>query len=193
MLGAAVVALVMGGCAATGPATTGPATTGPATTGSAAPGPTGPAATTAFNPTDVAWLQLVVPMTENALAAARLAPDHSASARVRSAAAAFASSNEKVLTRLRAARDRAGLPASDVHSGHRMPGMVTPADLVALRTDHGAEFDRRLVALLRAHAGQLVVLARGEQASGADAETRALSREIGTEATQEAEALAQTA
>ncbi|WP_410597931.1 DUF305 domain-containing protein [Amycolatopsis sp. lyj-23] len=181
-LGAAVVALIVGGCATTGPATTatGPTVTVPTTTGS-------------FNPTDVAWLQLVVPMTENALAAARLAPDHAASARVRSAAAAFASSSEQVLTRLRAARDRAGLPAGDVHSGHRMPGMVTPADLVALRTDDGAGFDQRLVALLRAHAGQLVVLAGGEQASGSDAQTRALSRDIATEATRESEALAKTA
>ncbi|KDN17436.1 DUF305 domain-containing protein [Amycolatopsis rifamycinica] len=173
-VGAAVVALVVSGCAATGPVPTGPA----------------PAA---VNATDVAWLQLVVPMTENALAAARLAPDHAASPLVRSAAADCADRHDRLLARLRAARDRAGLPASDVHSGHRMPGMVTAADLVALRGDHGVAFDRRLVALLRAHAAQLVVLARGEQASGADAGTRELARDVGAEGAREGEVLAKTA
>ncbi|MEV4053096.1 DUF305 domain-containing protein [Amycolatopsis sp. NPDC049688] len=170
LLGAAVVALIMGGCATT-----------------TAPAPT------PFNPTDVAWLQLVVPMTENALAAARLAPEHTAGAAVRSAAEAITGPQERLLARLRAARDRAGLPANDVHSGHRMPGMVTAADLVALRGDRDAAFDRRLVALLRAHAAQLVVLAGGEQASGQDAETRELARQTGAEGTRESALLAKAA
>ena len=171
-LGAVVVALILGGCATT-------AATGPA------PGPS-----TSFNPTDVAWLQLVVPMTSNALAAARLAPERAGSAAVRSAATAVVVPSERLLERLKAARDRAGLPATDVHSGHGMPGMVTPADLAALRTDGAAEFDRRLLALLRAHAAQLVVLARGEQASGADPETRALAADLSAEGARETEVLA---
>ncbi|MGW3993774.1 DUF305 domain-containing protein [Amycolatopsis sp. NPDC004772] len=168
VLGAVVVALIMGGCATT----------------------TGPAPAAAVNPTDVAWLQLVVPMTENALAAARLAPDHTASTRVRSAADRITGPQERLLARLRAVRDGAGLPASDVHSGHRMPGMVTAADLVALRSERDAAFDRRLIALLRAHAAQLVVLAGGEQANGADARTRELARDVGAEAAKEAQLLA---
>ncbi|MEU8639963.1 DUF305 domain-containing protein [Amycolatopsis sp. NPDC048633] len=170
LVGAAVVA-TMGGCATTGPAPTA--------------GPASP-----FNPTDVAWLQLVVPMTENALSAARLAPEHAASPAVRAAADAVAAPAERLLTRLKSARDRAGLPAANVHSGHRMPGMVTAADLVALRTGTGAEFDRRLVALLRANASQLVVLAKGEQTSGADAETKRLAGEVGAEGAQQEKALA---
>ncbi|MEU4248764.1 DUF305 domain-containing protein [Amycolatopsis sp. NPDC026612] len=178
-----VVALAMGGCATTGPGTATPS----AATPSAADAPA------AFNPTDVAWLQLVVPMTENALSAARLAPDHATSTAVRSAADAFAGPQDRLLVRLRAVRDRAGLPASGIHSGHRMPGMVTAADLVALRTDRGPAFDRRLLALLRAHAAQLVVLSRGEQASGADTGTRELARDVGAEGARETEALAKTA
>lgn len=176
LLVGAVVA-TMGGCATTGPAPT----AGPASPSSA------------FNPTDVAWLQLVVPMTENALTAARLAPSRAASPAVRAAAESVAAPEEKLLVRLKAARDRAGLPAADVHSGHRMPGMVTAADLVALRTGGGAEFDRRLIALLRAHAAQLVVLAKGEQTSGADAETKRLAGEVGAEGAQQEKALANAA
>ncbi|WP_318306839.1 DUF305 domain-containing protein [Amycolatopsis solani] len=164
-----MVALILGGCATTGPA----------------PGPAAGPGTAAFNPTDVAWLQLVVPMTANALVAARMAPDRASSTAVRAAASAVVAPSERLLKRLESARDRAGLPASDLHSGHRMPGMVTPADLTALRTDGGAEFDRRLIALLRAHAAQVVVLARGEQTSGADPETRALAGELSAEGARE--------
>ncbi len=174
-LGAAVVALSVGGCATTGP--------------TPAPRP----ATAAFNPTDVAWLQLVVPMTSNALAAARLAPERAGSAAVREAANAVVAPSQRLLTRLESVRDRAGLPAADVHSGHRMPGMVTPADLAALRTDTGPEFDRRLIALLRANAAQVVVLARGEQTSGAEPETRELAGELGTEGARQTEVLPKTA
>lgn len=165
------MALTMGGCATTGPAPTA--------------GPASP-----FNPTDVAWVQLVVPMTENALSAARLAPGHAASPAVRSAADSVAGPSERLLTRLKAVRDRAGLPALDVHSGHRMPGMVTAADLVALRTGSGADFDQRLVALLRAHAAQLVVLANGERTSGADTATRELATEVGAEGARQEQVLA---
>lgn len=167
---AVVVALTMGGCATT-----------------AAPPP---AVTPAFNPTDVAWLQLVVPMTENALSAARLAPDHTGNPAVRTAADSVVPPSERLLERLKATRDRAGLAAADVHSGHRMPGMVTAADLVALRTGRGPDFDQRLVALLRAHAAQLVVLAKGEQTSGADAATRELAGEVGAEGARQERVLA---
>ncbi|GAB3145162.1 DUF305 domain-containing protein [Amycolatopsis stemonae] len=163
----AVVALTTGGCA------------------TAVPPPASP-----FNPTDVAWLQLVVPMTENAVSAARLAPEHAASATIRTAAGSVAAPSERLLARLKAARDRAGLPAADVHSGHHMPGMVTSADLVALRTGSGPEFDQRLVALLRAHAAQLVVLAKGEQTSGADAETKRLAGDVGAEGIRQEQVLA---
>lgn len=180
MVAAVVVAMSMGGCATTAV----PAAPAPP------PGP-GPGSG-AFNPTDIAWLQLTVPMTENAVTAAHLATDHAASTAVRSAASALEPAQDGFLTRLRAARDRAGLPAGNVHSGHQMPGMITEADLVALRTSHGGDFDQRLVALLRAHSKQIVVLAKGEQTSGADPATQALAQDLATAATREAEVLDRT-
>ncbi|UOZ04174.1 DUF305 domain-containing protein [Amycolatopsis sp. WQ 127309] len=182
VVAAVVVAMSMGGCATTAV----PAAPAPP------PGPGAGAGSGAFNPTDIAWLQLTVPMTENAVTAAHLAADHAASTAVRSAASALEPAQDGFLTRLRAARDRAGLPAGNVHSGHQMPGMITEADLVALRTSHGGDFDQRLVALLRAHAKQIVVLAKGEQAAGADPATQALARDLATAATREAEVLDRT-
>jgi uncharacterized protein (DUF305 family) len=180
---AVVVAMSMGGCATTTPAAPAP--------------PPGPGAGSgsgsgAFNPTDIAWLQLTVPMTENAVTAAHLAADHAASPAVRSAASALEPSQDGFLTRLRTVRDQAGLPASNVHSGHQMPGMITDADLVALRTSRGGDFDQRLVALLRAHSKQIVVLAKGEQTSGADPATQALARDLAAAATREGEVLDRT-
>jgi uncharacterized protein (DUF305 family) len=128
-----------------------------------------------FNSTDLAWLQLMVPMTENVVEVLRLARDHSASLTLTTEIAVGQNAN---LLRLRALRDRAGLPTSSVHEGHRMPGMVTEADLVVLRDTHGADFDRRATALLGAHLDQAVLLCQGERQSGQDGETRALAAEI---------------
>ena len=156
----AVAALLVSGC-------------GPETV--AAPAVPAPVAQTGFNGTDLAWLQLMVPMTENVVEVLRLAQDHSDSPAL---TAEIAVGQNATLMRLRALRDRAGLPSASIHEGHRMPGMVTGADLVVLRDTRGAEFDRRATALLDAHLDQAVLLSQGEQRSGQDGETRSLAAEI---------------
>jgi uncharacterized protein (DUF305 family) len=156
----AAAALLLSGC-------------GPETV--AAPAVPAPVPQTAFNSTDLAWLQLMVPMTENVVEVLRLAHDHSASPALTTAIATGQNAN---LVRLQALRDRAGLPTASIHTGHRMPGMVTEADLVVLRDTRGTDFDRRADALLTAHLDQTVVLSQGEQQSGQDGETRSLAAEI---------------
>jgi uncharacterized protein (DUF305 family) len=135
------------------------------------------AAQTSFNGTDLAWLQLMVPMTENVVELLRLAPEHGDSPALTTEIAVWQNAN---LVRLRSLRDRAGLPSASIHEGHRMPGMVTGADLVVLRDSRGAEFDRRATALLNAHLDQAALLSRGEQQSGQDGEARSLAAEIVT-------------
>ncbi|SEP50968.1 DUF305 domain-containing protein [Amycolatopsis saalfeldensis] len=154
-----VVALLAAGCATT-----------------TAAGPTAaPAVSSAFNQTDVAWLELTVPMTENAVAALELADSHGAATAVTGQVLA---GQRELLDRLQAVRTRAGLPDVNIHSGHRLPGLITPADLVALRDAHGQDFSHRLLPLVGAHLAQLVVLARGEQQSGAEPSARALAGDI---------------
>ena len=143
-----------------------------------APVPADAPVSAGFNGTDLAWLQLMVPMTENAVELLRLTPDHGDNPALTAATTKIAESENATLARLRALRDRAGLPASNVHEGHRMPGMVTPADLVVMRDSRGAEFDQRLLALVGAHLDQAGVLARGEQQSGQDGESKSLAAEI---------------
>ncbi|TDQ01540.1 uncharacterized protein (DUF305 family) [Labedaea rhizosphaerae] len=150
--------------------------------GSTAPDP-------AFNATDTAWLQLMIPMTEHMADALALAADHSDDPGLRGLAAAVLIEHRAELDRLRALRVAAGLPDTDVHAGHRMPGMVTAADLIVLRADHGAEFDRHLRPLLDEHLAQSGVLATGELANGQQQGVKSLARAIERNRSQERERL----
>lgn len=154
-----VVALLAAGCA---------------TTIAAAPAAT-PVPAAAFNQTDVAWLELTVQMTENAVAALELAASHGAATAV---TGPLLDGQQELLTRLHSVRTRAALPDVNIHSGHRLPGLITGADLVALRGAHGEDYSRRLLPLLGAHLAQLVVLSRGEQQSGAEPSARALAGDM---------------
>jgi hypothetical protein len=129
----------------------------------------------AFNQTDVAWLELTVPMTENAVAALELAGSHGAATAV---TGQLLDGQRKLLDRLQTVRTRAGLPDVNIHSGHRLPGLITAADLVVLRDAQGEDFRHRLLPLVGAHLAQLVVLSRGEQQSGAEPSARALAGDI---------------
>jgi uncharacterized protein (DUF305 family) len=168
-----VVALLAAGCATT---TAAAPTAAPSVAAASA---------AAFNQTDVAWLELTVPMTENAVAALDLAASHGAATAV---TGQLLDGQRKLLDRLQTVRTRAGLPDVNIHSGHRLPGLITEADLVALRDAHGEDFSRRLLPLVGAHLAQLIVLSRGEQQSGAEPAARALAGDI-TKAAQEHQAL----
>jgi hypothetical protein len=132
-----------------------------------APAPVSPSP---FNATDTAWIQLMIPMNEQLLPALDLAPPELAPF-----AAELRVSHEQELGRLRRLRERAGLSGDNPHAGHQMPGLLSEADLAGLRLDPSG-----LPAKLREHLDQSALLARGEQDSGADRETRDLAASIGT-------------
>ncbi|MCC8250262.1 DUF305 domain-containing protein [Saccharothrix luteola] len=123
-----------------------------------------------FNATDTAWIQLMIPMNEQLLPALALAPPELAAF-----AAEVEQSHERELAQLKRLRERAGLSDDNPHAGHQMPGLVSEADLAGLRLDPSG-----LPAKLREHLEQSALLARGEQDSGADQETRDLAASIGT-------------
>lgn len=134
------------------------------------PSAAAPAASSAspFNSTDTAWVQLMIPMNEQLLPALDAAPPE-----LREFAAELKASHTDELTRLRELRDRAGLPDTNVHAGHQMPGLVSAADLLAVRTDPPS-----LGKKLHEHLDQTAKLARSEQENGADAATKALAAAI---------------
>ncbi|MFI9550210.1 DUF305 domain-containing protein [Nonomuraea endophytica] len=137
--------------------------------------PTGQLAAAGFNATDIAWLQLMIAMDERALPLLRLGEERGHDPAVRRLAARMLVARQTELERLRAVLHRTGLPATNVHAGHDMPGMTTPAQLAALESASGPAFDRAFNARLREHVAQTAHLARSARLSGADPDTKDLA------------------
>lgn len=98
-----------------------------------------PSGTAPATPTDVGWVQLMTPMNQQAVKLLTLAAERAAEPRVRAFAVRLRTGHEAELNRLRPLLTRMGLPLTDVHAGHDMPGMVTEQDLEAA---HAAEDPR---------------------------------------------------
>ncbi|GAA5021175.1 DUF305 domain-containing protein [Kitasatospora paranensis] len=157
--------------------------------GSGRPVPAGPAAARpatgvpsggpgAFGPTDVAWLQLLTPMTEQAVRLAALAGTRAADPGLRSLAGSIATAHGAELSRLRACEQRAGVGATDVHAGHDMPGMTTAAEYTAAEQAAGSAFDRIVEDRLREYLEQSVKLAGSEDANGTEPGVQQLAADL---------------
>jgi uncharacterized protein (DUF305 family) len=136
-----------------------------------------PAATPSgsFNATDVAWLQLMIPMTEQAVRLLDLAPDKTADPRITRLSKSLSADHRAELRRLHGLLDRSGVPYVNVHEGHNIPGMVTTDELKVITEAKGAAFDRLFAELTRDYLKQSVLVAQGEQGSGADTDTKAFA------------------
>ncbi|MGA4991539.1 DUF305 domain-containing protein [Nonomuraea bangladeshensis] len=150
------------------------------------------------NPTDVAWLQLMIPMDERVLPLLDLGASRSHTPAVGQLAARLRAAHVAELARLRAALHATALhttdlpatgppstglhatelPAANPHAGHDMPGMITAAELARLRTAEGPAFDTLFTGHLRAHLRQSQSVTRSEQVSGADPGIKALAAAI---------------
>ncbi|MDF6017779.1 DUF305 domain-containing protein [Streptomyces sp. JH34] len=132
------------------------------------------------NPTDSAWIQLMIPMDQQAVALLDLAAEKATGPRLRAWAARLRTDQAAELTELRGLRTRMGLPDTDLHEGHDMPGMVTAGDLASARASEGAAFDRLLVAQIQDHLRQSQQVSRSETTAGSGAEATARARELVT-------------
>ncbi|WP_406390779.1 DUF305 domain-containing protein [Streptomyces sp. NBC_00887] len=146
----------------------------------AAPPPSGPAPSRSGDPTDSAWVQLMIPMDEQAVALLAMAAKKTSDPPLRSWANRLRMAQNSELTALRGLRDRMGLPATDVHAGHNMPGMVTADDLLEARAAEGGAFDRMLVAQIRDHLRQSAQVSRSETTAGTRADARERARALVT-------------
>ncbi|MEV7969700.1 DUF305 domain-containing protein [Sphaerisporangium sp. NPDC088356] len=160
------------GCAATPPAPRPPAAPGGQAT---APSPAACPAAGDFGPTDVAWVELMIPMDELALRMLALVQDKSADPDMKRLAARISTAHRSELVKLRQLLLRSGVPETNPHQGHNMPGMVTPEELGAIGRTSGAAFDRLVTEHLREHLKQSVVVAQGEQRSGTNQDTKTLA------------------
>ncbi|MFG3394201.1 DUF305 domain-containing protein [Streptomyces parvus] len=148
-------------------------------TGTPTPTPT-PTSASASTATDVGWVQLMTPMNQRAVKLLTLAAARAAEPRVRDFAVRLRTGQEAELDRLRALLTRMGLPGTDVHAGHDMPGMVTVRDLEAARAAGGPAFDRLVLVQIRDHLRQSAQVSRSEITSGRRADARELAAALVT-------------
>lgn len=135
-------------------------------TSSGSPQSGSPGAGGGFSPVDAGWVQLALPMTEQALQLLDLAPSRGADPRLASWAADVAAGHRADVAELRRLRDRMGLPATNVHEGHAMPGMVTAEHMAQAGKAEGADFDRLLLRLVRDHLEHSAKIGDSERRNG---------------------------
>ncbi|MEV0132388.1 DUF305 domain-containing protein [Dactylosporangium sp. NPDC050688] len=164
---AAAVILAAAGCAAD------PADPGPPAAATGAPAAAGD-----FGGTDIAWVQLMIPMDEQLLPVLDLVSQRSADPALTRLAAQLRSRYTSEIEQLKALRAKAGLDATNPYAGHRMPGLVDADTLAAIGAAAGAEFDRKAAACLREHLEQLASLARSELSNGTSAPVKDLARQV---------------
>ncbi|MEV8444768.1 DUF305 domain-containing protein [Streptomyces parvus] len=139
-----------------------------------------PASASASTATDVGWVQLMTPMNQQAVKLLTLAAARAAEPRVRDFAVRLRTGQKSELDCLRALLTRMGLPGTDVHAGHDMPGMVTVRDLEAARAAEGPAFDRLVLVQIRDHLRQSEQVSRSEITSGGRADARELAAALVT-------------
>ncbi|MFB8439141.1 DUF305 domain-containing protein [Streptomyces niveus] len=168
---ALLVLLAVPGCSAATPAST-PVRTSPVST------PAGVPAQTPSGATDAAWLQLMTPMNEGAVELLTMAADRAADPGLRSWAADLAAAHRAELDRMRPLLKQLGLPATNVHEGHEMPGMVTPGDLAQARAAKGAAFEKVVVVQIREHLEHSARVSRSEVDAGSEAAAKKLAASL---------------
>jgi uncharacterized protein (DUF305 family) len=164
-VGALVMALLAVGCAAQPTAGTPPAT--------------------AFNATDTAWIQLLIPMDERALLLTDLAPSRKGDPALAALAAKTGLRLREDLVRLRDLLELSGIPDTRPHEGHDMPGMVSLDTLEKADPTTGEAFDRILTDALRAHLTQSRRLCAGEQLQGQAGMAKELAASISRSAAEQ--------
>lgn len=137
-----------------------------------------PAAPVVLNGTDDAFIQLLIPMNEGALALIDQLDARPADPSLRALLSEVRKAHRAELRDLRGLLAAGNVPELNIHEGHQMPGMVTDARLAELRAASDAEVSSRAAALIRAHLAQTVVLCRGEQTAGGSPELKALAGRI---------------
>ncbi|MFE5663878.1 DUF305 domain-containing protein [Streptomyces niveus] len=168
---ALLVLLAVPGCSAATPAST-PVRTNPVST------PVNTPVQTPSGATDAAWLQLMTPMNEGAVELLTMAADRATDPGLRSWAADLAAAHRAELDRMRPLLKQLGLPATNVHEGHEMPGMVTPGDLADARAAKGAAFEKVVVVQIREHLEHSARVSRSEVDAGSEAAAKELAASL---------------
>ncbi|MFF3420059.1 DUF305 domain-containing protein [Streptomyces sp. NPDC002698] len=132
----------------------------------------------AFNDTDTAWIQLMIPMDERASLLIDLAPARAGRPALAGWAEEAGRRLKDELVDLRELLEVSGVPDTRPHEGHNMPGMVTLDTVRRARTVTGESFDRLFTESLRAHLVQVRMLCASERTSGSSERAKDLAAVI---------------
>ncbi|MEO5875468.1 MAG: DUF305 domain-containing protein [Streptosporangiaceae bacterium] len=128
-----------------------------------------------FSATDAGWLQLMIPMDEQALKLLALVPSRSKNPALVALAAALATAHRAELGRLRDLRTRMALGDTNPHEGHTMPGMLNADGLQTVARNSGPAFDALFRTHLKAHLDQSAQVSRSEETAGGHPSARTLA------------------
>lgn len=139
----------------------------------------------AFNATDTAWIQLMIPMDERAQLLTALAPTRAAHPALAGWAAQAGRRLKDELADLQELLKLSGVPDTRPHEGHNMPGMITLDTVQRAKTATGGSFDRLVVPSLRAHLVHVRVLCASERTSGSAKRAKETATAIERSATEQ--------
>ncbi|MEV6286650.1 DUF305 domain-containing protein [Kribbella sp. NPDC051770] len=174
-LACAVLLVVLAGCGSSVAAAPGPSAS------VAAPTPTVTETEwdidPSFNATDLAWIELMIPMDDQLLRVLDLAASAGSPA-VRAFAGQVAAGHRAEVAQFNALRTRSRLPVRNPHEGHDMPGMMTEPEIDALGKLSGPAFDQDFGKNLKEHLQQTVILAQSIGTAGKNPEGKKLAQKI---------------
>ncbi|GAB2774157.1 DUF305 domain-containing protein [Amycolatopsis magusensis] len=133
-----------------------------------------------FNEADVAFATEMIPHHQQAVDMAALAVEKSGDEKVKALALKIRDAQDAEMAQLSGMLEVWGQqPPEDPgldHGGHS--GMVTDAEMMALESATGAEFDRKFVELMTRHHEGAVRVADGEKANGKNPQAKDLAGKI---------------
>ncbi|MGC4941856.1 DUF305 domain-containing protein [Kribbella sp. DT2] len=112
-----------------------------------------------FNATDLAWIELMIPMDDQLLRVLDLGQKQASAPALREFAGKVAAGHRAEVAKFTALRTTSGLPVRNPHEGHDMPGMMTEPEIETLTQATGASFDDSFRKNLKEHLDQTIILA----------------------------------
>lgn len=136
------------------------------------------AVSTVFGGTDLAWIEINIAMDERVLPLLDLVPTHSVDPDMQALALQVKAFTEAELATLRQLHAEARLPAANPYKDTTMPGMVTAEQVTRAAELSGSVFDEVAVQQIKAHLEESQNLARSEDKSGVEPQTRGLALQV---------------